>query len=221
MAYTKMVKKSTRILKLPRWALGLVLACVPWAIAAVGICFVVFHTGHLGRTLLWLSGLSILLIAVIVGRAIGPIMFSLYGSALFLIFVIMAGPAFLQSMVLQMRGQTVQARLDHIVTDPAYPASTDDGCRSCSHTHGYVFRLSDGTTVRGYPYGTKKTLHIGDIKPVVIDPKGQIDSRSPGEVQPITNGIFLLIGAAIAFGVCRSSANAWQKRTKTMISSKS
>ena len=185
---------------------------LPLTLAALGSYYVAFHLGHPGVLLLWTSGASIILIAVVVGRELGPIMFSVYGSVLFLIFVIMAGPAFLQSTVLQVRGQTVQARVAHIVTDPSYPASTDDGCRSCSHTHGYVFQKQDGSPVRGYPYGTDKTLHIGDVRPVVVDPKGQIDSRSPHEVQPLINGIFLLLAVAIAYGVCRSSGLAWRKR---------
>jgi hypothetical protein len=194
------------------WLWALVLMCLPLVIAAAGVYCLVFYIGHAGASLVWLSGLSLILIAAIVGRSLGPIMFSLYGSGIFLIFVFMAGPAFLQSAILQVRGQTVSARVDRIVTDPGYPASTDDGCRSCSHTHGYVFRKSDGTLVRGYPYGSDKTLHIGDVRQVIIDPRGRIDSRSPREVRPIVNGIFLLVGTAIAYGICQSSYSAWYKR---------
>jgi hypothetical protein len=198
--------------KFPTWLLSVALTLVPLTLAALGIYYVAFHLGHSGMLLLWASGASILLIAGVVGRELGPIMLSVYGAGLFLVFVIMAGPAFLQSAVLQVRGQTVSARVVSIVTDPAYPASTDDGCRSCSHTHGYIFQKHDGSPVRGYPYGTDKTLRVGDVRPVVVDPEGQIDSRSPHEVQPLINGIFLLLATAIAYGVCQSSSLAWRKR---------
>jgi len=200
---------------LPGWLQDLCLACIPLAIAVLGVYYLVFHAGSTGVVAIWFSGASIMLIAAIVGRALGPIMFGVYGTGLFLVFVVMAGPAFLQSALLQARGQTIPARVERIVTDPAYPASTDDGCRSCSHTHGYVFQRQDGTFVKGYPYGTDKTLRVGDVRPVVIDPKGQIDSRSPREVQPLVNGIFLLIATAIAYGVCRSSGLAWRSRHAT------
>jgi hypothetical protein len=183
--------------------------------AALGVYSLIFFAEQTGITLMWLSGLSIVLIAVIVGRAFGPIMFSLYGAGLFLVFVYMAGPTFLQSAVLQARGHTVTARIERIAADPAYPASTDDGCRSCAHTHGYVFRTSDGAPVRGYPYGSDKTLHVGDLRPVVIDPERQVDSRSPQEIQLVVNGFFLLIGAVIVYGVCQSSSSAWCERQAT------
>ena len=193
----------------------LLLTCMPLAIAAAGIYCLVFYIGHIGEILVWLSGISLVLVAIIIGRSLGPIMLSLYGAGFFLIFVFMAGPAFLQSAILQARGQIIPARVEKIVTDPAYPASTDDGCRSCSHTHGYVFRELNGMFVRGYPYGSDTTLHVGDVRHVVIDPEGQVDSRSPQEVQPVVNGIFLLISIGIAYVIGRSSSSARSKRRLT------
>jgi hypothetical protein len=140
-------------------------------------------------------------------------MLSIFGAGIFLIMIFFSAASFLQSVILNGRGQIVTAKVDRIVTDPAFPAGTDSGCRSCSHTHGLVFKTDDGKTLRGYPYGTSYDVHVGDTLPVVIDPKGQIDSRSPGEVQPIRDGVILLLAASLAYYICYVSGRAWKSRT--------
>jgi len=191
--------------------LSAVLTLIPLALAATGLYLIVFHIGTKGVPLLWLSGVSLLLIAVLIGGTVGVIAGSVFGAGFWFVILFVAGPSFLQSAVLTHRGVTVTATLTQTVQNPPFPASTDFGCRYGCSTHGYIFKTADGKTVRGYPYGNRY-LQIGDKKSVVIDPYGQVDSRSPQQVQPVLYGFFMLLGALIALGVGRVSAIDWRAR---------
>ncbi|SRR6266542_710060 len=186
------------------WVQVILLSSLPLGCAAAGTILTAFHAGSPGSWLMGLSGAALLLITILIGRGLGPIMFGVYGTGLGLIFLFMAGPHFVQSVVLASRGQMVNATMVRIVTDPPYPGSTDLGCRSCSHTHGYIFKTSDGRILPGYPYGSQ-LLRIGDVRPVVFDPKQKIDSRAPGEIQPWRDSIWLLLYTAIILLLCRIS----------------
>jgi len=192
------------------WLRTLGWSSLPIGLAAFGMIGTAFHWPH---ATLWLilAVLLLLLICLFVGRDIRSVLFGIYGCGLVIIFLIMAGPHFVQSLVLSTSGQTVQARVTEIATDTAYPGSSDLGCRSCSHTHGYVFKTAAGQTLPGYPYGNS-VLHTGDQRPVVIDPRGRIDSRAPQEVQPWRDGLWLLLSLAITIGLCWQSSQAREQR---------
>ncbi|WP_215545308.1 hypothetical protein [Amycolatopsis sp. CA-230715] len=192
------------------WPGTFALTAVVLALAGVGLYR---ETAHLGSGAPWLWGSAGLLLALafVVGRAGTPALLGVFGTAFYGVFLLLAGPFFVQSLVLSLRGETTEAVITQIVLDPPAFASRDTGCSSCSHTHGFAVATLDGTPLRGAPYGGWN-VHVHDHVPVVFDPRGQFDSRGPGEVEPVLDGLLTAAGALIALGVVRSAVLARRQR---------
>jgi hypothetical protein len=162
------------------------------ALCAVVLYLITFHLVGAPALFVWLLLLVLLGGAIALGRSPAAGLAGVLGGGIFLAVLFLSGPALMQSYVLAARGETVTAVTTGVV----------DGNFVTLGGNQYNKGRGDSiSTVRGVPLRgviTDDSDHLGTRLTVVADPRGQVDSRLPADVKPVTYTVLGIIGLLIS-----------------------